>query len=211
MKPNSVAIGLRAKTGRAIAVVVGGSADSPLILAKTEIKLWDPKFSATGQPYHHVMHLPGDQWPRAVEKSARAIRKIAVKALANLIKEQAANGRNVCAVATVGAKDRDLARIGNPHIRAHAAEGILFRRVLDDAARANKLTGRTFAEREFEQMLRKELGAKSSSIRKTLDEAARALPPPWRADEKLAAMAAWLVLHRQQKQELSRDYTDYTD
>jgi hypothetical protein len=199
MKPNLVAIGLRAKTGRAIAVVVGGPADAPLVLAKTEIKLWDPKFPATGQPYHHVMDLPGDKWPQAVQKSARAIEKLAIKALATLVKEQAAAGREVREVATVGAKDRNLASIGNPHIRAHAAEGILFRRVLDDAARANKLPSRTFAEREFEEILKKELGAKSSAVKKKLDQAARALPPPWRADEKLAAMAAWLVLHWQQK------------
>jgi hypothetical protein len=199
MDPNSVAIGLRAKTARAIAVVVGGTADSPLIVAKTEIKLWDPKFPATGQPYHQVMDLPGDEWPQAVQKSARAIEKLASKALATLMKEQSAQGRKVHAVATVGAKDRNLASIGNPHIRAHAAEGVLFRRVLDHAAQENDLLSRAFAEREFDQILKQELGAKSSSVKKKLDEAARALPPPWRADEKLAAMAAWLVLHRQQK------------
>ena len=191
---NEVAIGLRAKTGRAIVVVVGGTADLPLVLAKTEIKLWDPKFPATGQPYHHVMDLPGDEWPRAVQKSARAIEKIAVKALATLIKEQSAQGRRVRAVATVGAKDRNLASIGNPHIRAHAAEGILFRRVLDNAAQKNALPARAFAEREFDQILKQELGMKSNAVKKKLDQAARALPPPWRADEKLAAMAAWLVL-----------------
>jgi len=199
MKLDLVAIGLRAKTARAIAVVVGGTADSPLVLAKTEIKLWDPKFPATGQPYHHVMDLPGEEWPQAVQKSARAIEKIAVKALATLMKEQAAQGRRVRAVATVGAKDRNLASIGNPHIRAHAAEGILFRRVLDNAAQKNGLPARAFAEREFDQILKQELGMKSNAVKKKLDEAARALPPPWRADEKLAAMAAWLVLRRQQK------------
>ena len=199
MKANLVAIGLRAKTGRAIAVVVGGSADSPLIIAKTEINLWDPKIPATGQPYHQVMDLPGDEWPQAVQKSARTIEKIAIKALATLIKEQATNGRKAHAVATVGAKDRDLARIGNPHIRAHAAEGILFRRVLDNAAQENGLPARAFAEREFDQILKHELGMKSHAVKKALDQAARALPPPWRADEKLAAMAAWLALHRQQK------------
>jgi hypothetical protein len=193
VKPNPITIGLRAKTGRAIVVVVGGSRDAPAIAYKGEIKLWDQKFPATGQPYHEIMDLPADKWPHAVEKSARAIEKIAIKALTKLIKEQVENGRKVLAIATVGAKDRDLARIGNPHIRAHAAEGILFRRVLDDAARANKMQLRTFAERDFEQTVKQELGAKSSSIRKKLDEAARALPPPWRADEKLAAIAAWLV------------------
>src|SRR5438874_6611193 len=162
---NSVAIGLRAKTGRAIAVVLGGTADSPLVLAKTEIKLWDPKFPATGQPYHHVMDLPGDEWPHAVQKSARAIEKIAVKSLATLMKEQAAKGREVRAAATVGAANRDLSRIGNPHIRAHAAEGVLFRHVLDEAAIANGLPVQMFAEREFEQTIKQRLGSKSTSVR----------------------------------------------
>ena len=195
-RSNLVAVGLRAKTGRAIAVVLGGSPDSPLVIAKTEIKLRDPKIPATGQPYHHVMDLPIEEWPRAVEKSARAIEKLAIKALAKLMKEQIANGTKVHAVGIVGAKDRDLMRIGNPHIRAHAAEGILFRRVLDDAARANKLSFCSFAEREFEQILKQGLGARSSSIKRKLDEATRSLPPPWRADEKLAAIAAWLALHQ---------------
>ena len=55
---NLVSIGLRAKTARAIVVVLGGSTDSPAVLAKTEIKLADPKVPATAQPYHEVMDLP---------------------------------------------------------------------------------------------------------------------------------------------------------
>jgi hypothetical protein len=141
------------------------------------------------------MDLPWDESERAVQKLVRAIQRVATKAIAQLLKQQSAKGMNVRAMATVGAKDRDLARIGNPHIRAHAAEGVIFRRVLDEAAVANELPLQVFAEREFEQTIKQRLGSKSTSARKKLDEAARALPPPWRADEKLAAMAAWLVLH----------------
>lgn len=191
---NLVAIGLRAKTGRAIVVVVGGTRDAPVILYKAEIKLVDPKIPETAQPYHQVMDLPWPESERAVQKFVSAIERVATKALGRLIAEQAERSLTVRCVATVGAKDRDLARIGNSHIRAHAAEGVLFRRVLDEAAVANKLPFRSFAEREFEENLKKELGAKSSVVKKKLDQAACALPPPWRADEKLAAMAAWLVL-----------------
>jgi hypothetical protein len=194
VKPNPVTIGLRAKTGRAIVVVVGGTHEAPLILAKTEIKLFDPKIPATFQPYHEVMDLPWDESERAVQKFVRAIQTIATKAVAQLVKQQSAKGMNVRAIATVGAKNRDLTRIGSSHIRAHAAEGVLFRRVLDEAAVANGLPVQVFAEREFEQTIKQRLGSKSTSVRRKLDEAARALPPPWRADEKLAAMAAWLVL-----------------
>ena len=191
---NLVAIGLRAKTGRAIAVVLGGTADSPSVITKLEISLTDPKIPSTFQPYHEVMDLPWDESQRAVRKYVRAIEKVAAKNLAVLVKKLKGQGLTVKGGGVVGAADRDLSRIGNPHIRAHAAEGVLFRHVLDEAAIANGLPVQMFAEREFEQTIKQRLGSKSTSVRKKLDGAARALPPPWRADEKLAAMAAWLML-----------------
>jgi len=76
----------------------------------------------------------------------------------------------------------DLGRIGNEHIRAHAAEGVLFRRVLEVAAERNGVVCRGFSD--------KELGAPNAKI-KALGKKAG---PPWRADERAAAMAAWLAL-----------------
>lgn len=192
----TAAIGLRAKTGRAIAVVIGGSPDAPIVLAKSEIKLTDPKLPATAQPYHHVMELPWAESERAVQKFARAIERVATKALARLIKDQQSQGTRIQAVGIVGALDRDLSRIGNYHIRAHAAEGILFRRVLDLAAEANGLTWLTFPDRKFDEIVTAELGQKSVALKQKLAELGRQLPPPWRTDEKQAATAAWLVLHQ---------------
>ena len=199
MNPNFVSIGLRAKTGRAIAVVLGGTIDAPVVVAKLEIKLADPKIPATAQPYHEVMDLPWEESQRAVRKSAAAIEAIARKALASLIKELRADGMRVRGVGIVGAKDRDLARIGNYHIRAHAAEGLLFRRVLDLAAEVNGLPKRTFADRELDQIAANELGAESAEVKRRLNDLRRTVPPPWRADEKQAATAAWLVLHSRLK------------
>ena len=198
-KSNLVAIGLRAKTARAIVVVLGGPSDAPIVLRKFEIKLVDPKIPATAQPYHEVMDLPWAESEKAVRKSARAIEAIALKALALLIHELQSAGMKVSGVGIVGAQDKDLARIGNFHIRAHAAEGVLFRRVLDLAADANRLSRRTFPDRDFNELTRIELGAQSASIRKKLNDLGRALSPPWRTDEKQAATAAWLVLHGQPK------------
>jgi hypothetical protein len=193
--PNLVAIGLRAKTGRAIAVVLGGSPDAPIVLAKTEIKLVDPKMPQTAQPYHVVMELPWEESQRKVQKFARAIERVAKKAVADLLKQQRSSGR-VCGVGIVGAPDRDLARIGNFHIRAHAAEGVLFRKVLNLAADANGLKWRIFSDKEFERATAAELGAKASRVRRTISELGRTVPAPWRADEKQAALAAWLMLHQ---------------
>lgn len=194
-KSNLVSIGLRAKTARAIVVVLGGTIDAPLVVAKLEIKLFDPKIPATAQPYHEVMDLPWEESQQAVRKSARAIAAIARKALGRLIKELQAEGMRVCGAGIVGAKDRDLARIGNYHIRAHAAEGVLFRRVLDLAADANELKRRTLSDRELDQIAADELGAESAAVKRRLNDLGRTLAPPWRVDEKQAATAAWLVLH----------------
>jgi hypothetical protein len=199
MKDNVVAIGLRAKTGRAIAVVLGGSSDSPQVVSKLEIKLVDPKVPATSQPYHEVMDLSWPESERAVRKSAAAIEAVARKALASLIKELQSQGLKVYGAGIVGAKDRDLARIWNYHIRAHAAEGLLFRRVLDLATDANGLKRRTFPDRELDQIATGELGLQSAVLKRKLNDLGRMLEAPWRADEKQAATAAWLVLRGRRK------------
>src|SRR6266849_2147935 len=189
-KTNLVSIGLRAKTGRAIVVVLGGSVDAPQVLKKFEMALVDPKFPATAQPFHEVMDLPWEESQKAVRKSARAIEAIAKKALARLITDLQSQGMKVSGVGVVGARDSDLARIGNYHIRAHAAEGVLFRQVLDLAADANGLKRRTFPDRELEQIAAAELGPEGASVKRKLNDLRHAVPPPWRADEKQAALAA---------------------
>ena len=191
---NLVSIGLRAKTGRAIAVVLGCSIEAPVVLLKTEIKLVDPKVPGTAQPYHEVMDLSWEESQREVRKYVAAIERTAQKALAKLIEEQRSNGRTIVGVGIVGAPDRDLARIGNPHIRAHAAEGVLFRRVLDLAAQSNGLKWQVFSDRKFDETMALRLGAKHLRVKQSLRDLGRSISPPWRSDEKQAAMAAWLVL-----------------
>ncbi|HEU5235639.1 MAG TPA: hypothetical protein VFU37_00770 [Pyrinomonadaceae bacterium] len=193
-KSKAVAIGFRAKTGRAIAVVLSGQPHLPFVVKKFELKLTDPNLPDTAQPYHVVMDLPWEQSQKAAGKSVRAIEAVARKALAKLLKELQALDLAVQGVGVVGSKDRDLARIGNYHIRAHAAEGILFRRVLELAAGTHQLRTRTFWDRELETTASSELGTRPTSLKLALNDLGRALDPPWRTDEKQAALAAWLML-----------------
>jgi hypothetical protein len=121
---------------------------------------------------------------------------VARKGLADLIKKLRNDGFTVKAVGIVGARDRDLARIGNYHIRAHAAEGVLFRQVLNRAAEAHGLKSQTFPDKQLDGIATAELGSQAASVRRKIAELGRSIDPPWRADEKAAALAAWLVLHR---------------
>lgn len=190
-----VAIGLRARTARAIVVVLGGSAESPTVVLKGEIPLVDPKLPATAQPFHQVMDLSWEQSERAVRKYVTSIERVAARALNELIQKMQATQRKVAGVGILGAPDRDLSRIGNSHIRAHAAEGVLFRRVLGVGAEANGLKCHTFSDRNFDEAVAVKLGAKYSRIKRSLSGLNSSVSPPWRNDEKQAAMAAWLMLH----------------
>jgi hypothetical protein len=195
MKPDLVGIGLRAKTGRAIVVVLGGPPEAPIVLLKGEITLTDPRLPETGQPYHQVMDLPWEESERAVRKYVTSIERVASRSLGELMQQMRKSNRRVAGVSVIGAPDRDLKRIGNPHIRAHAAEGILFRRVLAAGAEANGLQWHTFSDRNFDEAAAQKLGAKYPRIKQSLGELKVSVVPPWRNDEKQAAMAAWLVLH----------------
>ncbi|HEY3105105.1 MAG TPA: hypothetical protein VGJ69_16100, partial [Pyrinomonadaceae bacterium] len=162
---------------------------------KFEMALTDPKIAGTFQPYHEVMELPWADSQKAVQKFVRAIEKVARKALGNLARKLQAKGMRVAGVGIIGAKDRDLSRIGSYHIRAHAAEGVLFRQVLNLAAEANGLKWQVFPDKEFERIAKGKLGSKAPRIAYQMNELGRTVERPWRADEKQAATAAWLILH----------------
>jgi len=166
-------VGLRAKTGRAIAVVLSRKGE---FIARREITLWDPEIPATFQPYHNVMEMPWSEAMIAVRGAVSSVERMAAAALRALIREF-----DLRAAGIVGAPERQLEKIGSPHIRAHAAEGVLYRHALEVAARKNELRHRAFVE-------------KSLTIDARTKELGRAAGSPWRADEKLAATAALLML-----------------
>ena len=187
-------IGLRAKTGRAIVVALAGSARTPEALTKSEIVLATAENPALFQPYHRVMDLSWDRAVAAVRTTERAIADIAAAALKEHLARLRAAGITISAVGIVGAPERDLATIASPHIRAHAAEGVLFRRVLELAAVANGLRSTRFPERDLETLAAARLELPALAVKHALTRFGERLGRPWRADEKAAAIAAWLAL-----------------
>jgi len=171
-------IGFRAKTGKAIAVALSAG---PEFVQRWTIDLVDPDVPATSQPHHEVMELPWPEAQSAVVPIEHRIDEVATDRLRTLIEELRSKEFKVSAIGVVGSPDRDLARIGNPHIRAHAAEGILFRRAIEVAAKQLRVKCRSFSDRGFEE----------AKVAKALG---RAAGRPWRADERAAATAAWLML-----------------
>jgi hypothetical protein len=187
-------IGFRAKTGKAIAIALRHGNPSPAYLARWEVVLHDPKIPATSQPHHEVMELPWSDAQAAVQQFESRIENVATKVMATLMSDLRSTGFSLSGVGVVGSPDRKLEHIGNPHIRAHAAEGILFRRVLEVAAAQHNLQYRSFSDRSFEDLTFPQLRHKPQEIKNALALIGRAAGKPWRADERAAAVAAWLML-----------------
>jgi len=187
-------IGLRVKTGKAIAIVLRGPAEAPVVIGRRELTLANPNSPATLQPYHQVLDLPWEKAVADVRPIISEIQAIASQALEAVIRETGAANVDVIGVAVVGGSGGDPAKIANPHVRAHAAEGRLFCEVVETAAEQSHLAHRFFVERGVEKRAASELGKSPSSLKTRLAEFGRAAGRPWRAEEKSAALAAWMVL-----------------
>jgi hypothetical protein len=192
-------VGLRVKTGKAIAVILSGPVARPVVLKRGELILADPNIADTWQPYHAVMDLP---WPKAelaVKKTARSITSAAYRSLRDWTRQAQEAGLTLCGVGAVAGSLADPAKIGNPHIRAHAAEGRLFREAVEAAAEQLKLFHCCFAEDGLYEAAAAELGITLSSLKTRAAELGATVGRPWRGDEKAAAVAAWLVLKQRMR------------
>lgn len=84
--------------------------------------------------------------------------------------------------------------IANDHIRIHALEGKLFRGVVQDAATRSRLSCSIWRDRELRGLAVARLNQPEQALRDSLTALGRDIVGPWRAEQKAAALAAWLVL-----------------
>jgi hypothetical protein len=188
-----IAIGFRVKSGWATAVLVGGSMESPQVLDRRAIDLCDPALAESRQPYHAAMgKLETDE--AKVNRRRKVVSEAANRSITELMKDYHNAGHRTGGAALVVGSDIDPARISNPHIRAHALEGRLFRTVLEDALRSHGLSCSVIVERNVYKEGAKILRRPEQDLKRSLAQLGRQVGGPWRADEKTACLAAWLAL-----------------
>ena len=84
--------------------------------------------------------------------------------------------------------------VTNPHIRAHALEGQLFRSVLQESLHAHGILSDVLIERDAYGQATAELKQSNENVRRVIQNFGRDTESPWRAEQKLAAVAAWVAL-----------------
>ena len=80
------------------------------------------------------------------------------------------------------------------HALIHTAEGEFFRAALAHASAGCGLTLRELKERELFECAARELNLSPAELEQILKDWGKLLGPPWRQDQKYAALAGWLAL-----------------
>jgi hypothetical protein len=188
------ALGFRVKSGWAMSVLLAGPASAPELLFCQSILLSDPAEPASKQPYHVALELSEREAAPIVRKLRRVVGAAAKRSVAELLEQAAKRNRAVQAAALVVGSVADPESLHNDHMRAHGREGQLFRAVLEDALREADIVCEVLVEKTA-------YASAASRLRKTLEAAKRVVAAlgeshdgSWRAEEKLAALAAWVSL-----------------
>lgn len=189
-------IGVRVKSGWATAVLVVGAARAPRAADRCVVELSDPAVPASRQPYHAVMGASPPDGEKIERYLRKVIERVSRRSVRALLKEYRTRGHDVRGVGLVVGSDIDPGRIANEHIRAHALEGRLFRTVLEAVVDSFGLPCGVVVEREAYALAARVLKRSEAELRSVVGELGRSLDGPWRADEKTASLAAWMMLRR---------------
>ena len=186
-------IGFRVKSGWAAAVLLVGPAQMPRVSEHRVVELSDPAVPASRQPYHAGRGV-GQTDPATLQRLTAGVRRYAAQSIAEWVASCRNAGYLLGGAGMVVGSEVDPERILNPHIRAHAAEGRLFRSVVEDGTRSCGLTCTTFVERDLFAHAATILGRSEASLKRDLAQLGRTPDRPWRQEQKAAATAAWVLL-----------------
>jgi hypothetical protein len=195
-KTQSAALGFRVKSGWAAVVLLTNKARSPQLLEVGRIELCDPQFPETRQPYHAAMGKPETDLTKLNQRD-RVVRTISQQSLTKLFRRYQEKRFRIRRAALVVGSQVNPADIANPHIRAHALEGRLFRTVVEQGLHDQEICTDVLIEREVYSSVAASLKQSVDDVKQAIQDLGRsaaAKAGPWRAEQKLAALAALFVL-----------------
>ena len=194
VEPVPSALGFRVKSGWAMAALLAGSASEPLLVMCKPALLSDPQVPQSKQPHHAELRNPGKEGKTATQKLRSVVRAAARKSVKELLQEAQAARYEVRRAALVVGSMVDPATLHNEHIRAHGLEGQLFRTVLEDALATQKISCSLFLEKTAYDAAAPVLRKTAAQIKRAITKLGESHEGSWRAEEKLAALAAWVAL-----------------
>ena len=189
------ALGLRAHSGWAALVAVGGGPTSPQVLDRRRIEMADDP--AAKQPYHAAEELPLAKARALLARFLREAQERAAAGVGAALADLRADGYDVVGAIVLTAAGRPMPGLESvlaSHALIHTADGEHFRDALAFAGRQHRLPVARIREKDLVAQAAKTLGRSAPVLQATVTAWGKPLGPPWTQDQKLSALAAWLGL-----------------
>jgi hypothetical protein len=193
----SCVLGFTPHSGWAAAVMLGGSAAAPRVLARERIALTEEGLEGAKQPYHALEDVPLPEAVRRLERFESSATRLAVSALQALLQRAEAGGLQLRASGILDSSGRSgatLEAILGSHALIHTADGNHFRAALARGCEAHGLVVVRIAQRELPARAAAVLGKAPQQLARAAAGLGAGLGAPWGADQKSAALLAWLLL-----------------
>ena len=130
----AAAIGFRVKSGWATAVLVTAAAGDPRAVDRSVVELSDAAFPESRQPYHASTGKEETDDAK-IQARVEIVERWHAGSVAELVERCRELAPRLNRAALVVGSLTEPTKIANPHIRAHAYEGQLFRTVLEKSLR----------------------------------------------------------------------------
>jgi hypothetical protein len=186
------AIGVRSHSGWAAYVVLRGDSEEPDILARGRMELCDPSIKGSKQPYHEAEPMTFPAASAFITRCRDSTEALAIQAVAD-ISRLAGSLRGCCILTASGRPLPGLEQVLLSHALIHSAEGEFYRNALVAACEARNIPVQRVRERELEVAADALPGSQAMRAER-LEAWGQLVGAPWRQDEKMAALAAWLAL-----------------
>ena len=188
-------LGLRAHSGWAALVAVGGSASSPQVLDRRRIEMADDPEAK--QPYHAAEELPLAKARALLDRFARQAQERAAADLGAALADLRADGYDVVGAIVLTASGKRLPGLESilaSHALIHTADGEHFRDALAFAGKQHRVAVARIREKDLVAQAARCLGHSAPALQAAVTAWGKPLGPPWTQDQKLSALAAWLGL-----------------
>jgi hypothetical protein len=193
----SCVLGFVPHSGWAAVVMLAGPAAAPRVLARERLVLSEPGLQGSKQPYHALAGVPLPEAQRQLERFEASATRLAVSALDVLLLRARADGMQLRAGGILDSSGRGggtLAAILASHALIHSADGNHFRAALARGCEAHGLRVTRVAQRDLPARAAAVLRGTPQQLAQAVAGLATGLGAPWGADQKSAALLAWLLL-----------------
>jgi hypothetical protein len=191
------ALGFRVHSGWAAAVAISLDQRSPIVIDRRRIEMADRNQHESVQPYHRAAELDLKKAELFVRSCLDQATRLASEALRGMIDHLNENGYRAIGSGILQASGRPattLAATLASHAMIHTAEGEHFRQAVACASEQCDLPVTRVKERELYARAEAGLALPANEVAATIARLGKTVGPPWRQDEKLAALIAWLVV-----------------